>query len=131
MSDNKLLQNIYSKFIIKQIFSFLQPNIYYKLIKYNKSMQKKLEINFQESIINYECDIQNKDEILLKISKVNNKLEDNAKYLSLPALFCLKYSYHFPNNLNLNDKNDKNIFLIKYKGFKINDYLERRIILVN
>ena len=126
MSKNKILEKIFSKMILKIIFSFVPQHSKYKIIKYNKMLQKKLDINFENSIINYQINIQTAKEILLKLSKFENQSDKNKIYLpnlSFQALFCLKYSYHFPDNLDLKDNNSKNIFLTKYKGFKINDYL--------
>ena len=126
MSKNKILEKIFSKMILKIIFSFVPQHSKYKIIKYNKMLQKKLDINFENSIINYQITIQTAKEILLKLSKFENQSDKNKIYLpnlSFQALFCLKYSYHFPENLDLEDNNSKNIFLTKYKGFKINDYL--------
>ena len=120
MSENKILKKISSKMILKLIFSFVQQYSKYRFIKYNKALQKKLDINFENSIINYQFNIQTAEEMLLKFSKVK---KENLSNLSFQVLFSFKYSYHFPENLDLKYKNSKNIFLTKYKGFKINDYL--------
>ena len=54
-------------------------------------------------------------------NQLNRKMKD-ISFLSFSAKFCFIYSYHFQEKLNLYDIGNKNIFLIKYKGFKINDY---------
>ena len=47
MSYNQLLLNIYSKYIIKEVFSYLQLNSFYKIIKYNKNFQQMININLK------------------------------------------------------------------------------------
>ena len=47
------IQNINSKYVLKVIFSHLQLNIFYKIVKYNKTLQNKLNINWKDSIFNY------------------------------------------------------------------------------
>ena len=94
----------------------------YRIIKYNKILQKKLDINFENSIINYQFNFQTAEEILIKLSESDEQFDKYKKYLSelsSEALFCFKYSYHFPENLDLKDNNSKNIFLTKYRGFKL------------
>jgi len=117
MSDNDILLKVSSKYIFEKIFSFLEDDYYLlKLIKYNKKFQKKFEINFEDSIINYQYSFKTKEEIFQ--NKLSNS-KSNISYLSLSAILCLKYSYYFPDNIK---ENNLNIFLIKYKGLKINDY---------
>ena len=123
MSSDKLLKNISSKFILKQIFSHLQLNISYKIIKYNKSFQKKLDVNFEDSIINYQYNIQTKDDILGNILDMEcNLIKSSQNYissLSFQIKFYLKYSYSLSDDC---EDIEIFIFLIKYKGFKINEY---------
>ena len=94
------------------------------MIKYNKNLQKQLDINLEDSIYNYKfCNKTNK-EILTSIEDMAEKLNIFKSYnyistLSFPAKFCLKYSYYFPENIN---EKKENFFLTQYKGFKINDY---------
>ena len=126
MSENKIIENISSKVILKLIFSFVQQYSKYRIIKYNKALQKKFDINFENSIINYQINIKTAEEILLKLSEFDEQFDIKMKHLSnlsFQDLYCLKYSYHFPENLDLEYNNSKNIFLTKYKGFKINYYL--------
>ena len=125
MSNNKLLLNIYSKYILQKIFSYLKYHYILKLIKYNKNLQKKLDIIFEDSIINYKYYIKTKKEkevdIEEDIFKKMKKSRDNyySSGISFSSKFYLRYSYFFPENIN---EDDKIIFLIKYKGFKINDF---------
>jgi len=123
---NELLNKITSNYILNRIFSLLPLNIKYKLIKYNKNLQKKLNINFQDSIFNYQYIIKTKNEIMTNIEEMEEKLKSNPSkfiplsFLSFSTRFCIRYSYLLEENLN--EKDEKYIFLIKYKGFKINDY---------
>ena len=101
MSEDKLLKKIPAIFTLKRIFSFLQLYSNYRIIKYNKTLQKKLDINFEDSILNYQVKVLPKKEINIK------------EYFF--------HEYNYPNFLK--DIKGKNIsFLIKYKGFKIIDY---------
>jgi len=126
MSENELLNKINSDYILCQIFSYLPLYIYYKLVKYSKNYQKKLHINFEDSIFNYQYIIKTKSDIISNIEEMEEKLNSTPSkfipmsYLSFSTRLCLRYSYPFEENLN--GKDEKYIFLIKYKGFKINDY---------
>ena len=127
MIKNGIITDINSKYILRQVFSFLQLNIYYKIIKYNKKLQQRLNINIEDSIFNYNYSfsIKTKSEIESDIMEMKKKLisipskDFIMHYASFPFKFCLKYSYPFEINLNEIDK--EFLFLIKYKGFKI-DY---------
>ena len=166
MIKNGIITDINSKYILRQVFSFLQLNIYYKIIKYNKKLQKKLNISLKDELFNYNYSfsIKTKREIETDITEMQKKLksilsqsekfiydpdiaqiqgnpnpkvirdimEMQKKLNSIPSRnlvmlhssfsskFCLKYSYPFEVNLNEEDK--KFMFLIKYKGFKIDYY---------
>ena len=125
-SENELLNKITSNYILNRIFSLLPLHIIYELVKYNKNIQKKMNINFKDSIFNYQYIIKTKDEIISNMEEMEEKLNSTPikfnpmSYLLFSERFCLRYSYSFEENLN--EKNEKYIFLIKYKGFKINDY---------
>ena len=97
-NSNKSLKDISSKYVIELILSFLPLDRFYKIIKYNKKYQKKLNINFEESIINYQYKILSNEDLISSIKKFQNQ--------------------YTQNKLNIN----KTIFLVKYRGFKINNY---------
>jgi len=121
MSKKDQSQNILSGYILKIIFSHLQLNVFYKIIKYNKSIQNRLNINFKDSIFNYEYIIKTKSDITQNFEEFkNNKKYKYISNLSYSSKFCIKYHYYFKENINDDDLETK--FLIKYKGFKINDY---------
>ena len=76
-------------------------NYCYKLVKYNKYLQQKLNINFEDSIFNYQYIIKTKSEIIANIKEMEEKLKLTPSkfipmsYLSFSARFSLKYSYSF------------------------------------
>ena len=120
-SINKISRNALSR-----IFSYLQLNYSYKLIKYSKSLQNKLDMNLEDSLFNFQYTIKTKNEIESNIKEMKGKLKSTPSEfipmsnLSFSSQFCLRYSYPFEENINEND--EKYIFLTHYKGFKINDY---------
>ena len=81
MSNKNYTQKITSKYILKEIFSHLQLNIFYKIIKYNKKIQNRLNINFKDSIFNYEYTIKAKNDIIENIKDI--KHNKKYKYLSV------------------------------------------------
>ena len=56
MESKSFLNNIQSKHILKQVFiySYFEFKSFLKLIKYNKSLQKRLDINIKKYFLNYE-----------------------------------------------------------------------------
>ena len=116
MSKIELIKSIPSKLIIKKIFSHLCVFDLLKIIKYNKNLQNTLNINFKNTIINFQYCIKTKNEIMPDIEELQKKI-NNEDY---KTNFCLKYSYYFAKNIN--EEDEKYIFLTKHKGIKINDY---------
>ena len=116
MSKIELIKSIPSKLVIKKIFSHLYVLDLLKIIKYNKNLQNTLNINFKNTIINFQYCIKTKNEIMPDIEKLQEKI-NNKDY---KTNFCLKYSYYFAKNIN--EEDEKYIFLTKHKGIKINDY---------
>ena len=136
--QNVKMLKIKSKHTLKEIFSYLKYTFFLKLIKYNKSLQKTCDIIFEDSIINYHYYIKTKKEEIsfiddtlkkekcideTKLKELTQLVHSRDSYYSLGLSFSskyyLKYSYFFPENIN---ENDKITFVVKYKGFKINDY---------
>ena len=116
MSKIELIKSIPSKLVLKKIFSHLYVLDLFKIIKYNKNLQNTLNINFKNTIINFQYCIKTKNEIMPDIEKLQEKI-NNKDY---KTNFCLKYSYYFAKNIN--EEDEKYIFLTKHKGIKINDY---------
>ena len=116
MSKIELIKRVVSKLVIKKIFSHLYVLDLLKIIKYNKNLQNTLNINFKNTIINFQYCIKTKNEIMPDIEKLQEKI-NNKDY---KTNFCLKYSYYFAKNIN--EEDEKYIFLTKHKGIKINDY---------
>ena len=73
--NNSSLLNISSNDILKKIFSHIELSSFYNLVKYNKQIQKKLNINFKSNI--------QPNKYIERIEK--NKLENN--YNSKRELF--------------------------------------------
>ena len=73
--NNSSLLNISSNDILKKIFSHIELSSFYNLVKYNKQIQKKLNINFKSNI--------QTNKYIERIEK--NKLENN--YNSKRELF--------------------------------------------
>ena len=116
MSKIELIKSIPSKLVLKKIFSHLCVFDLFKIIKYNKNLQNTLNINFKNTIINFQYCIKTKNEIMPDIEKLQEKI-NNKDY---KTNFCLKYSYYFAKNIN--EEDEKYIFLTKHKGIKVNDY---------
>ena len=92
-------------------------NIFYKIIKYNKSFQKGIKINIEDSLKDYLYNIKIKDDLITNTKNIQGLINNNmTRFLKL--LFSKKSRE--PNESD--SENNSNIFLIKYKGFKINDY---------
>ena len=59
MSNNELLFKISNKYLIKEIFSYIEYYYCIELIKCNKNLQQNLNIIFDDSIIQYEYYFKN------------------------------------------------------------------------
>ena len=116
MSKNEPINSVSSKYILKKIFSLLPRLKMLKLIRYNKNLQKIIDINFENEIINYKYIIKSKEEIEKEIGQ-KIKEEEEFDYLTN---FCKKYSYFFEENID--DDYENVMLLTQFKGFKINDY---------
>ena len=117
MSNSQILLNISSKYIIELIFSHLNMNIFYKIIKYNKSFQKGIKINIEDSLKDYLYNIKIKDDLITNTKNIQGLINNNMTSF-LKLLFSKKSRE--PNESD--SENNSKIFLIKYKGFKINDF---------
>ena len=58
IEDNTLFKNIKSSFLLEKIFSYIKENQLLKIIKYNKSLQKRLNININNYINYYKIIIE-------------------------------------------------------------------------
>ena len=119
MSDNNLLLKIFSKYIIDFIISHLQSNIYFKIIKYNKKFHQEMNINLEQTLKNYLYNIRTKENLKTIDNDIKNQINQTESYK-----MYYKYLKLYQNNINnnLNDSEKSDIFLIKYKGYKINDF---------
>ena len=81
---NNKLNKIQSKYILKDIFSFISLNKIYSLIRYNKTFQKKFNINLKNYKLLYENNLT-KIVVIIKNNKkptdryinINNKKKKN------------------------------------------------------
>ena len=76
MSKIELIKSIPSKLIIKKIFSHLYVFDLFKIIKYNKNIQNILNINFKNTIINFQYCTKTKNEIMPDIEKLQKKINN-------------------------------------------------------
>ena len=76
-----------------------------------------MKINLEESLINYLYKIRTKDEIVPKINDFKNKLKKTKSYE-----FYSRYLTSLKDNDNLNFIDENDIFLIKYKEYKIDAF---------
>ena len=91
-----LLNNIKSNYFLKKLFQNLTQKKLLKIIKYNKNLQKLLDIGLSDFRIYYE-------EIEIEIILLNEqKNEKKVKFINLPKEFESHYRVYFNN-----DKDDK------------------------
>ena len=58
MSDNCQISKISSAYCLKSIFAYIEFNTALKLVKYNKSLQKKLDINLKDYSLDYDLKVR-------------------------------------------------------------------------
>ena len=120
MSKNGVLNSISSKYILQRTFLFLSHFRLLKLIRYNKNLQEKLKINFEDEIINYKYITKSKEEIKKDIKSISYETFENQERFGYLTNFCKKYSFFFAEYI---DEDFENVmFLTQFKGFKINEY---------
>ena len=120
MSKNGVLNSISSKYILQRTFLFLSHFRLLKLIRYNKNLQEKLKINFEDEIINYKYITKSKEEIKKDIKSISTETSEHQERFGYLTNFCKKYSYFFAEHI---DEDFENImFLTMFKGLKINEY---------
>ena len=89
MSNSQILLNISSKYIIDLIFSHLYVNKFYKIIKYNKNFQQKININIEDSLKDYLYNIKIKGDLMTNTKYIQN-LMNNKMTSFLKLLFSKK-----------------------------------------
>ena len=116
MSNSQILLNISSKYIIKIIFSHLYMNRFYNIIKYNKRVQQKININIKDTLKDYLYNIKIGDNSMInkykgfKISDfpIPSVFESMNLEIKVTILEFSKYNYKY----SLNNKNIELIYLI-------------------
>ena len=103
--SNNQLKNVKSHYIIKKFFEYITERKSLEIIRYNKSIQKRININ----IYNYKAYFETKTSIELDIIPINGKYgdfikikEENKKYF----------------HIYFNDNKKKEIILRKMKKLK-------------
>ena len=112
--DKKLLINIKSNFILKQVFKNLKENKMLKVIKYNKSIQNKLSIEIK--------DFKGFKNIILEI--IPKIIEDKNIFINISEYN--KSYYHIYIN-DSKEENRKNYFTKDEKVEKIKIIIEPEI----
>ena len=111
MESKFFLNNIKSKYNLKQVFlySYFDFKSVLKLIKYNKSLQKKLGINIKDCYCNYKYQKQfekNEFSIILSLSNIIIKVIMLVFFFIYLILFYVKGSFIDENiKKNCDDKN--------------------------
>ena len=128
------LENIKSDYMLKNLFNIMKKNISFKIVKYNKKLQKRLNLNFN-SYKDY-SQLYSPIEIEIKIwenqyDKYNIFEQSNKKNMFINKLDEVKEFYHiyFDNSYEeikksyLNDNEKVNTIKIiidhQVKSFKI------------
>ena len=75
------IQNINSKYVLKVIFSHLQLNKFYKIVKYNKTLQNKLNIILKDSIFNYQYVIKTKNDVIQSFEEIQDENKYTIKHI--------------------------------------------------
>ena len=110
IDNNCKLENIISKYIIKNIFSFInEPNYIYKLINYSKRFQKKLNIN----LLNYKEIYFNERVNYDEYNYYKDRFHD---YVNSKELLTEKYKKDILD-YQINEKNIKIFILNYYKNY--------------
>ena len=110
IDNNCKLENIISKYIIENIFSFInEPNYIYKLINYSKRFQKKLNIN----LLNYKEIYFNERVNYDEYNYYKDRFHD---YVNSKELLTEKYKKDILD-YQINGKNIKIFILNYYKNY--------------
>ena len=111
-----IYKNIKSGYILKQIFDNIPENKLYKIIKINKNIQKRLNIN-----INNYIKLHNK--IILEIFPINKEDRNNFINILIPE----KPFYHIYFNNDERKEINKDYFTIEDKVRKIKIIIDDNI----
>ena len=105
-------ENLKSSYFLKRIFNYLKKSKYLDIIKYNKKLQIRLNLNIND----YKEYSQLYSQIEIELNIVNNKYH-NKQFINIFDDINLKY-YH----IYFDDSNEE------IKRTKMNDYTEAKVI---
>ena len=113
-------ENIKSKFILKKIFNNLNKKNLLKIIKYNKNIKKRLDININE----YKEYSEKFSSIEIEIKPLNNKF---GKFININHQNKNYFHIYFNNNMKEIERNyinkDEEIKIIKVIiGYQIESF---------
>ena len=114
IEDKTLFKNIKSDYLLERIFSYMKENILLKIIKYNKSIQKRLNKNINDYINYYK--------IIIEIIPIKNK---NIFFIKCPSKYEPFYHIFFDNQKI--GRNEKRIFYENDKVKKIKIIIDKEI----
>jgi len=112
MKTNVNFENLKSVYFLKKIFEYMKTNKYLTIVKYNKKLQKRLNLNIND----FKDYSQLYSPIEIELNIVNNKYH-NKQFINIFDDFNLKY-YH----IYFDDSNEE------IKRTKMNDYTEAKVI---
>ena len=95
-----MLLNIKSKFILQKILKNISKKKYLEINKYNKKIQKQLDLNINDYIEFSELN----SSIEIEIIPVKNK---TGKFINVPKNFEKYYHIYFNNNKEIEIKQKK------------------------
>ena len=108
--ENASLTNISSHYILRQIFSQLEFNHFFSLIKYNKQLQNRLEINFKNKIHeNKYFERRQKNELTDSKREGFECLCGSITFAIHYVYFIFHYLINIPLNIKLNADSNKSI----------------------
>ena len=118
IKSNNIFENIKSKYILEKIFNIIQKKKYLEIIKYNKNIQQRLNLNIK----NYQEYSQTYTPIEIEIIPIKNT---NSKIININNKEDEKYFHIYIDN---NKEEIKTPYLTKEDKFsKVRIIIEHQI----
>ena len=124
---NSLLDNIKSNFFIPRIFDFMGKNVTFKIVNYNKRLQKKLKISMKDFIEIYEIYAPTKIEIIPIKNRYGKFINVNKNDKEYYHIYFNDNNEEIKNKYSIDeeDKVDKIKIIIDYKAKSLRYLFER------